>query len=156
MILQKEVEELKCPYCGGKAQLRDASSIYHSFKYKGKMFVCENFPKCDSYVGCHPNTTKPLGRMANKKLRIMKSKAHEYFDPLWKKRVFARKKSLSYNRTKAYQWLAEQLDLPESKCHIGLFDVDMCRKVIDVCSKKQIEEDIYINEPLMSRGYKNK
>ena len=147
---------MKCPYCGGKAQLRDASSIYHSFKYKGKMFVCENFPKCDSYVGCHPNTTKPLGRMANKKLRIMKSKAHEYFDPLWKKRVFARKKSLSYNRTKAYQWLAEQLDLPESKCHIGLFDVDMCRKVIDVCSKKQIEEDIYINEPLMSRGYKNK
>ena len=147
---------MKCPYCGGKAQLRDASSIYHSFKYKGKMFVCENFPKCDSYVGCHPNTTKPLGRMANKKLRTMKSKAHEYFDPLWKKRVFARKKSLSYNRTKAYQWLAEQLDLPESKCHIGLFDVDMCRKVIDVCSKKQIEEDIYINEPLMSRGYKNK
>ena len=156
MILQKEVEELKCPYCGGKAHLRDASSIYHSFKYKGKMFVCENFPKCDSYVGCHPNTTKPLGRMANKKLRTMKSKAHEYFDPLWKKRVFARKKSLSYNRTKAYQWLAEQLDLPESKCHIGLFDVDMCRKVMDVCSKKQIEEDIYINEPLMSRGYKNK
>ena len=154
MILQKEVEELKCPYCGGKAQLRDASSIYHSFKYRGKMFVCENFPKCDSYVGCHPNTTKPLGRMANKKLRTMKSKAHEYFDPLWKKRVFARKKSLSYNRTKAYQWLAEQLDLPESKCHIGLFDVDMCRKVIDVCSKKQIEESIYINEPLMSRGYK--
>ena len=154
MILQKEVEELKCPYCGGKAQLRDASSIYHSFKYRGKMFVCENFPKCDSYVGCHPNTTKPLGRMANKKLRTMKSKAHEYFDPLWKKRVFARKKSLSYNRTKAYQWLAEQLDLPESKCHIGLFDVDMCRKVIDVCSNKQIEEDIYINEPLMSRGYK--
>ena len=154
MILQKEVEELKCPYCGGKAHLRDASYIYHSFKYKGKMFVCENFPKCDSYVGCHPNTTKPLGRMANKKLRTMKSKAHEYFDPLWKKRVFARKKSLSYNRTKAYQWLAEQLDLPESKCHIGLFDVDMCRKVIDVCSKKQIEEDIYINEPLMSRGYK--
>lgn len=147
---------MKCPYCGGKAQLRDASSIYHSFKYRGKMFVCENFPKCDSYVGCHPNTTKPLGRMANKKLRTMKSKAHEYFDPLWKKRVFARKKSLSYNRTKAYQWLAEQLDLPESKCHIGLFDVDMCRKVMDVCSKKQIEEDIYINEPLMSRGYKNK
>ena len=156
MILQKEVEELKCPYCGGKAHLRDASSIYHNFKYRGKMFVCENFPKCDSYVGCHPNTTKPLGRMANKKLRTMKSKAHEYFDPLWKKRVFARKKSLSYNRTKAYQWLAEQLDLPESKCHIGLFDVDMCRKVIDVCSKKQIEEDIYINEPLMSRGYKKK
>ena len=156
MILQKEVEELKCPYCDGKAHLRDASSIYHSFKYKGKMFVCENFPKCDSYVGCHPNTTKPLGRMANKKLRTMKSKAHEYFDPLWKKRVFARKKSLSYNRTKAYKWLAEQLELPESKCHIGLFDVDMCRKVIDVCSKKQIEEDIYINEPLMSRGYKKK
>ena len=120
------------------------------------MFVCENFPKCDSYVGCHPNTTKPLGRMANKKLRTMKSKAHYYFDPLWKNRVFARKKSLSHNRTKAYQWLAEQLDLPESKCHIGLFDVDMCRKVIQVCKRKQVEEGIYINEYSMSRGYRNK
>ena len=147
---------MKCPYCGGKAHLRDASSMYHNFKYNGKMYVCENFPKCDSYVGCHPNTTKPLGRMANKKLRTMKSKAHCYFDPLWKNRVFARNKSLSYNRTKAYQWLAHQLDLPESKCHIGLFDVDMCQKVIQICKRKQVEEGIYINDYAMSRGYINK
>lgn len=147
---------MKCPYCGGKAHLRDASSIYHNFKYNGKMYVCENFPNCDSYVGCHPNTTKPLGRMANKKLRTMKSKAHYYFDPLWKNKVFSRKKSLSHNRTIAYQWLAEQLGLPESKCHIGLFDVDMCRKVIQICKRKQVEEGIYINEYSMSRGYRNK
>ena len=147
---------MKCPYCGGKAHLRDSSSVYHNFNYKGKMYVCENFPKCDSYVGCHPNTTKPLGRMANKKLRTMKSKAHYYFDPLWKNRLFARNKSLSHNRTKAYQWLAKQLDLPENKCHIGLFDVDMCRKVIQICKRKQLEEGIYINDYSMSRGYRNK
>ena len=147
---------MKCPYCGGKAHLRDASSIYHNNRRKGKIYICENFPNCDSYVGCHKNTTKPLGRMANKKLRTMKSKAHYYFDPLWKNKVFSRKKSLSHNRTRAYQWLAEQLGLPESKCHIGLFDVDMCRKVIQVCKRKQIEEGIYINEYSVSRGYKNK
>lgn len=147
---------MKCPYCGGKAHLRDASSIYHSFKYDGKIYVCENFPECDSYVGCHPNTTIPLGRMANKKLRTMKAKAHEYFDPLWKNKVFAKDKSLSHNRTEAYKWLAEQLNLAESKCHIGLFDVDTCRKVIQICKKKQAEEGIYINEYTMSRGYKKK
>ena len=147
---------MKCPYCGGKAHLRDASSIYHNNRRKGKIYICENFPNCDSYVGCHKNTTKPLGRMANKKLRTMKSKAHYYFDPLWKNKLFSRKKSLSHNRTRAYQWLAEQLGLPESKCHIGLFDVDMCRQVIQVCKRKQIEEGIYINEYSMSRGYRNK
>ena len=147
---------MKCPYCGGKAHLRDASSIYHNNRRKGKIYICENFPNCDSYVGCHKNTTKPLGRMANKKLRTMKSKAHYYFDPLWKNKVFSRNKSLSHNRTRAYQWLAEQLGLPESKCHIGLFDVDMCRKVIQICKRKQIEEGIYINEYAMSRGYRNK
>ena len=147
---------MKCPYCGGKAHLREASSIYHNNRRKGKIYICENFPNCDSYVGCHKNTTKPLGRMANKKLRTMKSKAHYYFDPLWKNKVFSRKKSLSHNRTRAYQWLAEQLGLPESKCHIGLFDVDMCRKVIQICKRKQVEEGIYINEYSMSRGYRNK
>ena len=44
-ILHTEVEVycLKCPYCGGKARLRDYSFIYHNNKYKG-IYVVESMP----------------------------------------------------------------------------------------------------------------
>lgn len=154
-ILHTEVEVycLKCPYCGGKARLRDYSFIYHNNKYKGKVFVCENFPKCDSYVGCHPNTTRPLGRLANKKLRHLKAKAHEWFDPLWKNRCFDHDKSMSKNRSLAYKWLASELHLTDNQCHIGKFDAGTCQKIIKLCMKKQKEFGLYKDSPPFSRGY---
>lgn len=149
-----EVYNLKCPYCGGKAHLRDYSFIYPNTKYIGKVYVCENFPKCDSYVGCHPNTTKPLGRLANKSLRHLKAKAHEYFDPLWRNKCFNNSKSLSKNRSLAYKWLATELNLTESQCHIGKFDTDTCRKIIKLCKSKQKEFGLYNETPMFSKGYK--
>ena len=66
---------MKCPYCGGKVNLVPSKVIYHNGKVKEKMWVCENYPKCDAYVGCHPGTEIPLGRPANKKLRNLKMEA---------------------------------------------------------------------------------
>lgn len=147
------MSSLKCPYCGGSTKLVSASYVYHTNKYKGNMYVCENYPTCNSYVGCHPNTTKPLGRLANKELRHMKEKAHYYFDELWKKKTFSENKSISKNRYLAYRWLAEQLNLNSDDCHIGLFDEDMCRKVISICKKRQIELGLYEPKQILSRGY---
>ncbi|MFR8333604.1 MAG: zinc-finger-containing protein [Oscillospiraceae bacterium] len=36
-------------------------------------------------------------------------------------------------RTKAYKWLAEQLQLSEERAHIGSFEMDQCQTVIDLC-----------------------
>ena len=52
-------------------------------------------------------------------------RAHDAFDPIWKSRKMSRKK--------AYSWLAEKLKLPEEKTHIGMFDIGMCKKVIEIC-----------------------
>ena len=92
----------------------------------------------------------------SKKLRVIKAKAHSYFDPLWQNKVFNKNRSLSYNRKQAYKWLSIMMNIPESKCHIGLFDVDTCRKVIKICKRKQVEEGIYINEYAMSKRRINK
>lgn len=143
---------MTCPYCGAEAVLVDSSKIYHTGKYHGKMWVCSNYPKCDSYVGCHPNTTRPLGRLSNARLRCLKTEAHKQFDPLWKS-------GLMYRR-EAYAWLASVLDIPQKDCHIDMFDIKMCQKVIHLCRSmddrllQKYREKHYMNRTFtFSRGY---
>ena len=63
----------KCPYCGAPVLLKDSNYVYHNNKNYGKMWVCSNYPECDAYVGCHPGTTIPLGRLADSALRKAKN-----------------------------------------------------------------------------------
>lgn len=134
-----------CPYCNTPSQLGDSARIYNGRSF-GKMWICVNWPKCDAYVGCHPGTYKPLGRLADAPLRAFKKAAHGYFDPLWKNapslydlpaNEFDRKKAIrcikAKARTRAYAWLAERLGLHGHNTHIGMFDVDECKRVIEVC-----------------------
>lgn len=121
----------KCPYCGGEVLYSETSNfIYASNKNYGGVHYCENFPKCDAYVGTHKGTDKPLGRLANAELRGQKKLAHYYFDFLWKE-----KKKLGYSNARdlGYEWLSQKLDLPLKKTHIGMFDIETCNKVIALC-----------------------
>ena len=36
--------------------LRPASEIYHDAKTNRKLYVCHNYPACNTYVAAHPNT----------------------------------------------------------------------------------------------------
>jgi zinc-finger-containing domain len=56
--------------------------------------------------------------------------AHAAFDPLWK--------SGTMSRRSAYDWLAIQLHLPVSACHMVLFDVAMCQRVVAVCAASDV------------------
>jgi ssDNA-binding Zn-finger/Zn-ribbon topoisomerase 1 len=139
----------KCPYCGSPVVLRDSHYVYHNNKDYGKMWVCSNFPQCDSYVGCHPGTTIPLGRLADSILRRAKHNAHEAFDPLWKSGLMTRKE--------AYIWLSAMLRIPQEECHIGMFDVKTCGKVVEVCNKQNNKAlQKYRERPRYTRGYKRK
>lgn len=144
-----------CPYCGAKAELKDATYIYHTKKAQnwGKVWVCKNYPECDSYVGCHEQTTIPKGRLANPRLRCLKSEAHKQFDPLWKSGLMS--------RTDAYKWLSSMLNIPLDECHIGMFDVKQCQKVIHLCQKQknpiiQDYRETHYEHRTFTRGYKNK
>ncbi len=78
--------------------------------------------------------TESVGRLANAELRRAKSAAHAAFDPLWQRRPT--------HRRDAYAWLAEQLGIAVRDCHIGEFDLELCRRVVAVCTSATIETGI--------------
>lgn len=112
---------VKCNYCGDNAELVTGEVIYpHRPDLSTLVFWrCE---PCDAYVGCHKRSKNtPLGRLANAELRHFKTNAHRYFDVIWKRGY--------RSRTGAYAWLANQLGIKPSECHIGMFDVETCKEV---------------------------
>lgn len=115
-----------CPYCGNKAELADTAEVYRGRSY-GMMYICR---PCQAWVGCHKGTNKPLGRLANEQLRHFKQKAHAAFDPLWQRGSRRRFES----RSAAYEWLAGKMRLSRDECHIGMFDVDDCKNVVQFCT----------------------
>lgn len=119
-----------CPYCGKEAILVDSQEVY-SVSY-GMIWLCR---PCNAYVGCHENsdTHKPKGRLANKELRQWRIKAHELFDPLWKKKMVRDGCSKSVARKAGYKWLAGELGIPPSECHISWLSLEMCKRAVEIC-----------------------
>lgn len=126
-----KIPTVVCPYCRKNAKLVNGTAIYPHRPDLAQLNFWHCKP-CDAYVGCHKPTaynkfdaTLPLGRLADSQLRKAKSAAHKSFDPIWKE---GRK-----TRAEAYAWLANQLCIDPSDCHIGMFDVDMCNRVQSAC-----------------------
>lgn len=119
-----------CPYCQGESVLVSGKAIYphRGDLHNRSFYLCD---PCTAYVGCHPNSTSPLGRLADKELRRAKAAAHSAFDPLWR--------SGKFSRRGAYKWLGITLGIESKKCHIGMFDVEGCKKVETVCMQYEFE-----------------
>lgn len=121
-----------CPYCKTQSKFsRLGLRGYPYAKDYGPVYVCV---PCAAWVGCHPNSTMPLGRLADAKLRIAKQAAHRAFDPLW------HGKHAKSTRGAAYKWLGEKLGLPPAETHIGMFDVPQCEKVVALCNAQDFED----------------
>lgn len=82
---------------------------------------------CDAYVGVHKGTDKALGRLADLELRHWKKEAHSHFDPIWKTGLLP--------RAGAYVWLSNKMNLHIDLTHIGMMDVEQCKKVIELCNE---------------------
>jgi len=125
-----------CVYCNEPAELVSGEEIYphRPDLFTKKFWRCR---PCNAYVGCHkPNIgygdgTRPLGRLANAELRAAKSAAHAAFDPVWQEGVV--------KRGSAYAWLAEKLGIQAKQCHIGEFDVDQCKRVVQIVKEHRHE-----------------
>ena len=118
-----------CAYCKEPPVLVDSKIIYGT-SY-GKIWLCE---KCDAYVGVHKGTEIPLGRLAKKDLREAKKEAHLHFDKLWK--------SGKMKRTQAYQWLSDTLMIDKEYTHIGMFNLQTCKKVVELSKHALISENL--------------
>lgn len=119
-----------CLYCNKEAALVGGDVIYkHRPDLASKKFYfCA---PCDAFVGTHRATGVPLGSLAKPELRKLRGKCHALFDPIWKNKHM--------KRTSAYKWLAESLEIPAEKCHIGMFNQVMCKKAINLLKLKRAE-----------------
>lgn len=126
---RKGVQSLapRCPYCGSHTILRSADGIYQDNSKGAMLYVCKNYPACDSYVRVHPGTNVPMGVPANWKLRKLRNEAHHYFNQLYKRGYMTKQD--------AYCWLADILCVPFSQAHIGYLGEYYCQKVIDESKK---------------------
>lgn len=116
-----------CRYCQKRAKRVTGEAVYPHRPDLADMILYRCDP-CDAHVGCHPGTDIPLGELANGHLRYLRRQAHSAFDPIWR--------TGEKGRRDAYRWLAEQLGIPFGVCHIGQFDIDMCKRVIAVCRER--------------------
>lgn len=119
--MESKIDPPICPYCGSIAIFSSTYDIYNT-DY-GMVWLCPNFPTCDSYVGAHKSDNRPKGSMANKELRKWRMRAHESFDPLWKRKIM--------DRGDAYQYMQSLMHLDPDLCHIGMFDIDQCKELIE-------------------------
>jgi hypothetical protein len=108
-----------CPYCGKPAEWVENREIYG--KNYGKSYMMWLCRKDDAYVGCHQNTRKPLGTIANKELREWRKKAHAHIDPIWQSEEMA--------RGQVYAKLAKVFG---REIHIGEADIETCKKILEL------------------------
>jgi len=108
---------LTCPYCKKVAVWCNNKERYG--KQYGDSYMCYWCKDCDSYVGCHQNSKKPLGSMANKELRQLRIQCHSLIDNLWKNGKMSRKEM--------YRMLSDKFG---RTVHIGWSREEECREII--------------------------
>lgn len=60
--------------------------------------------------------------------------AHKVFDPLWNS---GNRDGISTRRTEAYEWLARAMELSSAEAHISKFDIEQCRRSIELVAAKR-------------------
>lgn len=105
--------ELKCPDCGGEMWLKDSGEY-------GARYQCERYPLCRGVHGANQKTGAPLGTPGDANTRQARVLAHDSLDRIVR----------LIGKARAYRWLSTVLKIKQDQCHIALFDVKQCQRVI--------------------------
>lgn len=111
-----------CRHCEGPVTIAPNEHVYgRPFGDWPWVYICL---ECAAYVGLHPFTAIPLGTLATSPIRAARKRAKTAFNPLWEG------EGASMSRDEAYAWLSDALKIKPAICHIAMFDVDDCERVI--------------------------
>lgn len=115
------VPVIECGYCHIPAEKVTGKEIYphRPDLYHLTFYKCS----CGAYVGCHKGTETPMGSLADEATRKARNRAHAMFDQLWK--------DGHMTRSAAYGWMRHVTGKKKEHCHIGMFDVETCNKVVN-------------------------
>lgn len=108
---------MNCPYCNKEAKWCENKELYG--ENIGRSYMCYLCKDCNAYVGCHQNSRKPLGTMANKELRKMRTLVHHKLDALWES---------PEERKALYQKLSDHFG---KEIHVGESDLKQCEEIIE-------------------------
>ena len=118
-------KSLTCPYCGSKTKIVNGDEIKalrHKDTDDKQVLVCCNYPTCDSYVMFPKQSPEQPGIVADKHLRQLRSKTHNFID------IISLTGMLS--RNDVYEMLSVVLDKPEIYTHVRYCDADDCIEAI--------------------------
>lgn len=104
----------------------------------GPFFGCPHYPDCDWIQ----DAANPRAMPSNKDTREARVAAHYRLDAFWKIAMSQRQLAKHEARGRAYEWLAEQLEMAQLDCHIELFDVETCERVVAI-TNAATSDDIY-------------
>ncbi len=118
----------QCPNCGNAVELVSNSEIYgREFGDWPYAYRCIDHRGCDSYVGLHPKTDLPLGKLADRFERQARKDNKRYFMEVLSLH--------DWSRNQGYAWLAERMGIPKSDCHWGLFSVRQANMAGSICKE---------------------
>ena len=117
---------MKCPYCKQEAEWVENKEVYGvNYGRSYMIWLCRD---CDAYVGCHKNTKKAYGSLANKHLRHLRVEAKNLFI---QKFLGGDWHCPKHVKEKAYAHIKGYLGRSKNRTHFGKFREETCIKLID-------------------------
>ena len=114
-------KQMDCPYCSKEAVWVENKEVYgRNYGNSYMIWLCK---PCDAFVGCHNNSRRSLGTIANKELRNARK---------WTKNLFIKRKMddnwkcNKKTKSKAYMYLN---DLMGKTFHFGESTIDELRVI---------------------------
>lgn len=133
-----------CPYCNRPARLATGRETVPHRAGAEEMRFWSCTP-CKAYVACHEGTTAAMGTPAKHLLRRARRELHDdVLDPIWRSaletggyrdyqlRTHIAPAVVRKARERVYGWLAERLGLGHRETHVGLFDLETCRRAEEI------------------------
>ncbi|MHB9105791.1 MAG: zinc-finger-containing protein [Armatimonadota bacterium] len=113
-MMGKKPLHIQCP--NGHGEMEKAEGQFGPY-YRCPLYASR---KCDMLADYH------TGAVSDQSTRNARKAAHSLFDQLWKGQ------RAMMSRSEAYRWLQEQTGLGPEVCHIKLFTIPQCQRVIEL------------------------
>lgn len=130
---------LTCPFCNQPALYSATSKFLYGGRDYGSVYFCMCKPD-GVYVGCHKGTSNPLGELCDSEVRLLRMECHKLFDPYWQSFTNLTKKQQNEMRNTMYKNLAKIMKIEPSKCHISMFDKQLCEQAIGLLKAKKMNQ----------------
>lgn len=138
----KVLEGSLCPYCKSNVKVIQNNEVTDQYVGTDYYFACHNYPQCNSYTLGRKEVFKPLGRLANKALRIERQYAYQHINVL--------KRAWNVTKSEITQEISNMCGTPKRFSQIVFMNYDNCKKITRWAIDKNLEleykeNNVYVN-----------